>query len=180
MNHNATLSEKLLDCDGVSTDPDSLIKEIQDMIAHEHQRQAKWHRLMRNCLVALGGLALVMVGAMLFLPTEGVHTTCRGSRESAPTRPVASSPRAAGELADVQAKAKTGNRAAGSKTTFRFGVVDTIVMFFFVVASFLVLAVLVSMAMRWAASRSVGNAVIQQQLLELAQQVEQLQERPQG
>ena len=180
MNHNDTLSEKLLDCDGVSADPDSLIKEIQNMIAHEHQRQAKWHRLMRNCLVALGVLAIVMVAAMLFLPAEGVHTTSQVSRESTPTRPIASSPRAAGELDDVQAKEKTGNQAVGSKTTFQLGAVDTIVTCFFVVAPFLVLAVLVSMVMRWAASRSVGNAVIQQQLLELAQQVEQLQERPQG
>ena len=60
------------------------------------------------------------------------------------------------------------------------GLGGTVVPIVFVIAIVLVLACLVSAVMRWAATRSVGNAVIQEQLLDLTRQVEQLQGRTEG
>ena len=162
MNRNDALSDKLLDYDRTATNSDNLIEEIQS----ERQRQARWHRLTVICLIALGCGAVVMFGSALFVPAPGLQTSDGVSRSGGPTRPVENPSGAAVVAQDGQAS-----------TQFQFGFFDTFVVPILAVGiPFLVLAVVVSALMSWAATRSVGNAVIQKQLLELAQQVEQLQE----
>ena len=175
MDRKDALSEKLLGCDRIDTDSnsDNLIEEIRSMIESERLRQTKWQRLTVFCLAALGIVGLMLVGLVLFLPAPSVTAARHVEPATAPTQPGERSvkPAAVGD---------DGRTHPGQVEVLEFGLVGTVVPIVFIIGIVLVLACLVSAVMRWAATRSVGNAVIQEQLLDLTRQVEQLQGRMGG
>ncbi len=176
MDRKDALSEKLLVCDRIDTNPDSdnLIEEIRTMIESERLRQTKWQGLTVFCLAALGVVSLMLVGLILFLPATSV-TAARH------VEPGTGGPTQPGERSvKTPAVGDDGRTHSGQVEVHQFGLVGTVVPIVFVVAIVLVLAFLVSAVLRWAATRSVGNAVIQEQLLDLTRQVEQLQGRTEG
>ena len=175
MDRKDALSEKLLVCDRIDTNPDSdnLIEEIRTMIESERLRQTKWQGLTVFCLAALGVVSLMLVGLILFLPATSVTAARHVEPGTGPTQP--------GERSvKTPAVGDDGRTHSGQVEVHQLGLVGTVVPIVFVVAIVLVLAFLVSAVMRWAATRSVGNAVIQEQLLDLTRQVEQLQGRTEG
>ncbi len=175
MDRKNALSEKLLGCDRIDTNPDSdnLIEEIRTMIESERLRQTKWQRLTVFCLAALGIVGVMLVGLVLFVPATSVKAARHVESSTAPTQP---------REGFVQAPAvgDDGRTRSGEVEVRQLGLAGTVVPIVFVIAIVLALACLVSAVMRWAATRSVGNAVIQEQLLDLTRQVEQLQGRTEG
>ena len=177
MDRKDALSEKLLGCDRIdsNSDSDNLIEEIRTMIESERLRQTKWQRLTVFCLAALGIVGLMLVGLVLFVPATSVSAKANRHVESstAPTRPVEHS-------VNTPAVANDGPTRSGQVKVHQLGLAGTVVPIVFLVGIVLALACLVSAVMRWLATRSVGNAVIQEQLLDLTRQVEQLQGRTEG
>lgn len=175
MDSKDALSEKLLDYNRTETDFDSdnMIEEIRTMIESERQRQAKWQRLTIFCLAALGVVGSLLIGLALLAPATSVDDARHVKSSIAPTKP--------GErLVKTPAVADDGRTHSGQVEVHQLGLAGTFVPIVFNIGLVLVLACLVSAVMRWAATRSVGNAVIQEQLLDLTRQVEQLQGRMRG
>lgn len=175
MDRKDALSEKLLVCDRIDTNPDSdnLIEEIRTMIESERLRQTKWQRLTVFCLSALGVVGLMLVGLVLFLPATSGKAGRHVESSAAPTQPREG-------FVKTPAVGDDDRTRSGEVEVHQLGLGGTVVPIVFVIAIVLVLACLVSAVMRWAATRSVGNAVIQEQLLDLTRQVEQLQGRTEG
>ena len=175
MDRKDALSEKLLGCDRIDSksDSDNLIEEIRTMIESERLRQTKWQRLTVFCLAALGIVGVMLVGLVLFVPATSVKAARHVEPGTAPTQPVERSVK-------TTAVGDDGRTRSGQVEVHQLGLAGTVVPIVFVIAIVLALACLVSAVMRWAATRSVGNSVIQEQLLDLTRQVEQLQGRTEG
>ena len=143
------------------------------MIESERLRQTNWQRLTVFCLAALGIVGLMLVGLVLFLPATSVTAARHVEPGTAPTQPGEGSVK-------TPAVGDDGRTHSGQVEVHQLGLAGTVVPIVFIIGIVLALACLVSAVMRWAATRSVGNAVIQEQLLDLTRQVEQLQGRTEG
>ena len=143
------------------------------MIESERLRQTNWQRLTVFCLAALGIVGLMLVGLVLFLPATSVTAARHVEPGTAPTQPGEGSVK-------TPAVGDDGRTHSGQVEVHQLGLAGTVVPIVFIIGIVLALACLVSAVMRWVATRSVGNAVIQEQLLDLTRQVEQLQGRTEG